>query len=162
MRHTIGGTWILGIALVFILFFCGFIILTLNYSRTVRVKNEMIDMVEKYEGINRESITLLNNYLYYAGYDVSGVCVNEGEDEIGVYGATSLSNSTLEPAREGTKYFYCIKKYDGANTSNYYQIIIFYKFNLPIVGETSGFTIKGTTSNFQSHDENSYSDSIGD
>ena len=162
MRHTIGGTWLLGIMIVFILFFCGFIILTINYSRTVRIKNEMIGMVEKYEGINDKSIELLNNYLYYAGYDAMGVCINDDEDETGVYGATSLSSTRLEQARRGATYYYCIKKYDGANTSNYYQIIIFYKFNLPVIGETSGFMVKGTTSNFQSNDDNSYRNSIGD
>lgn len=162
MRHTIGGTWILALMITFILLFVGFIILTINYSRTVRIKNEMIDMVEKYEGINQESIKLLNNYLYYSGYDVTGVCVNEGEDETGVYGASSLNATTLEQAKEGVKYYYCIKKYNGANTSNYYQITIFYRFNLPVIGNTSSFTIKGSTSNFQSNDEANYDKAIGD
>ena len=56
----------------------------------------------------------------------------------------------------------CIKKYDGANTSNYYQITVFYKFNLPVIGNASGFTVKGSTSNFQSNDDSEYEDSIGD
>ena len=162
MRQTIGGTWLLGLMIVFIMLFVGLTDLTLTYSRTVRIKNEMIVMVEKYEGLNEQSIELVNNYLIYTNYDVEGTCVSRGEDTTGIYGSKNLNNTNLEPVREGEKYYYCIKKYDGANTSNYYQIIIFYKFNLPIVGETSGFTIKGTTSNFQSHDENSYSDSIGD
>ena len=41
MRQTIGGTWILMLVIIFILLFSAFIILTLNYSRTVRVKNEL-------------------------------------------------------------------------------------------------------------------------
>lgn len=162
MRSTIGGTWLLGLMIVFIMLFVGFIVLTINYSRTVRIKNEMIDMVEKYEGLNSESIELVNNYLRYTGYDVEGVCVTEGESETGVYGSLDLTGTNLEPAREGVRYYYCIKKYDGANTSNYYQITIFYKFNLPVIGNTSGFTIKGSTSNFQSNDDPEYEDSIGD
>ena len=162
MRSTIGGTWLLGLMIVFIMLFVGFIVLTLNYSRTVRIKNEMIDMVEKYEGLNEQSIELVNNYLIYTNYDVEGTCVSRGEDTTGIYGSKNLNNTNLEPVREGEKYYYCIKKYDGTNTTNYYQIMIFYKFNLPVIGDTSSFIIKGTTSNFQSNDEDRYEDAIGD
>ena len=158
MRQTIGGTLILQLMLVFILLFAAFIILTINYSRTVRVKNELIDMIEKYEGLNSESIGLVNNYLYYTGQITQGICVEENTP--GVYGATSLESTNLEPARPGEKYYYCIRKYDGANTTNYYQIAIFYKFNLPIIGNFGGFEIRGSTSNFQSHDDARYEDVV--
>ena len=158
MRQTIGGTWILMLVIIFILLFSAFIILTLNYSRTVRVKNELIDMVEKYEGLNSESIELVNNYLYYTGHVTTGVCVEETTQ--GVYGATSLSSNVLEPARAGAAYYYCIRKFNGANRTNYYQISIFYQFNLPILGETGNFEVRGSTSNFESHDDDRYSDEI--
>ena len=161
MRHTIGGTWLLGLMIVFIMLFVGFIVLTINYSRTVKIKNEMIDMIEKYEGLNSSSIELVNNYLRYTGYDATGVCLTD-ENQKGVYGSLDLDGTMLEPAREGVRYYYCVKKYDGANTSNYYQITVFYKFNLPVIGNASGFTVKGSTSNFQSNDDSEYEDSIGD
>ena len=43
MRQTIGGTWLLQLVIVFIILFVGFIILTLNYSKTVTLKNELIE-----------------------------------------------------------------------------------------------------------------------
>ena len=79
MRQTIGGTWLLQLMILFILLFVGFIVLTLNYSRTVKIKNELINMFEKYEGLNDASIELVNNYLLYTGYDVEGVCVPNGD-----------------------------------------------------------------------------------
>lgn len=161
MKQTIGSTWILTIVIVFILLFAAFIILTLNYSRTVRVKNEIIDMVEKYEGLNSSSIVLINNYLLYSGYNTQGVCVDSGGDTTGVYGSYSLNMSTLEPAVAGLSYYYCVKKYNGANNTNYYQVTIFYRFNLPIIGDTGGFSIKGTTSNFEANDDSLYSSVIG-
>ena len=45
MRQTIGGTWLLQLMILFILLFVGFIILTLNYSQTINIKNEVITMV---------------------------------------------------------------------------------------------------------------------
>ena len=122
MRQSIGGTWLLQLMILFILLFVGFIILTLNYSRTVRVKNEMIDMLEKYEGLNSQSIELVNNYLKYNTYDILGSCASNDETTTGSYGAKDLNSNVLEEVRPNETYYYCIKKYDGANTSNYYQI----------------------------------------
>lgn len=158
MRQSIGGTWLLQLMLLFILLFSGFIILTLNYSKTIKLKNEMISIIEKYEGLNDKSIELLNTYLGVNSYGVKGGC-GSGD---GIYGASDLTTSTLEEAQQGKKYYYCVKKYSGSNTSNYYQISIFYKFNLPVIGDTSSFTIKGTTSNFQASDSTLYSKVIGD
>ena len=164
MRQTIGGTWLLQLMIFFILLFVGFIILTLNYSKTVKMKNEVLTIIEKYEGLNEQSIGLINNFLVTSGYSVTGVCVNE--DTAGVYGALALQVGNdislgLERAQAGEKYYYCVKKYDGANTSNYYQVTLFYRFNLPIIGDTSRFTIKGTTTNFQSSDSINYDYVIG-
>ena len=157
MRQTIGGTWILGLVILFILLFVGFIVLTLNYSKSVKVKNEVISIIEKYEGLNDFSIELVNNYLESSGYAVRGGC----EEASGVYGARDLNTSELEDARNNTDYYYCVKKYNGANTSKYYQVSIFYKFNLPIIGDTSSFVIKGTTSNFIAKDDADYRDVYG-
>lgn len=156
MRQSIGGTWLLQLMILFILLFVGFIVLTLNYSRTIKLKNEMVSIVEKYEGLNSNSIKLVNNYLRTNNYTTTGQC----DTSSGVYGSLSLENNSLEETKENTNYYYCIKKYKGANTSNYYQITVFYKFNLPVVGSISRFAIKGTTSNFQCHDEDKYCTSV--
>ncbi len=160
MRSSIGGTWLLGLMLTFIFLFVAFIILTINYSRTIRIKNEIISVVEKYEGLNETSIELVNNYLRANSYRASGVCTAEREN--GVYGGLSLTSLELEEARPGVKYFYCIRKYKGTNTTHYYQVGIFYRFNLPVLGDTAGFTVKGTTSNFISADSSTYNKVIGD
>ncbi len=154
MRQTIGGTWLLQLVILFILLFVGYIVLTLNYSRTIKVKNEIVSIVEKYEGLNETSIGLVNSYLISTNYGVTGPCTDTQQS--GVYGSLDLNTAELEEARPGVKYYYCIKKYNGINTSKYYQVTLFYKFNLPVVGETGKFTIKGTTTNFQSVDDKKY------
>ena len=63
MRQSIGSTWLIQLMILFILLFVGFIILTVNHSKVVRTKDEMINIVEKYEGLNSQSIQLLNYYL---------------------------------------------------------------------------------------------------
>ena len=61
MRQSIGGSWLIGLMVLFILLFAGYIILTIDYNKSIRVKNEAISLVEKYEGLNGESITLVKD-----------------------------------------------------------------------------------------------------
>lgn len=154
MRHSIGGMWLLQLMVLFIFLFAAYIILTLNYSKTIKVKNEVVSMIEKYEGLNDASLELVNNYLTSAGYSTTGVCASKQQS--GIYGASDLFSTSLEEAVPGEKYYYCVKKYKGTNLTNYYQIALFYKFNLPVIGETSHFNVKGTTSNFHSSDDQEY------
>jgi len=154
MRHSIGGMWLLQLMVLFIFLFAAYIILTLNYSRTIKIKNEVVSMIEKYEGLNDESLELVNTFLTTSGYSTMGVCASK--EQPGIYGASDLFGTTLEEAVPGEKYYYCVKKYKGTNLTNYYQVALFYKFNLPVIGETSHFNVKGTTSNFHSVDDQDY------
>ncbi len=157
MRQAIGGTWLIQLMILFILLFAGYIILTLNYSKTIKVKNEVVSIIEKYEGLNTQSIELINSYLLASSYVSTGTC----QSGMGIYATDDYSGSYLEPAEAGKRYHYCIKKYKGANTSYYYQVTVFYKFNLPVLGDISTFTVKGTSMNFQAKDEDRYKNIIG-
>lgn len=156
MRQSIGGSWLIGLMVLFILLFAGYIILTIDYNKSVRVKNEAVTLIEKYEGLNEESITLVNNYLMGVGYSTTGKC---GVQD-GLYGAISLESNELEEVEEGQNYYYCVKKYKGANTTYYYQMSLFYRFTLPVLGDTSRFTIQGSTSNFQAKDDVKYAKTV--
>lgn len=149
----------MGLMITFIFLFVAFIILTINYSKTIRVKNEVVSIIEKYEGLNDTSVALINNYLRYSGYNATGVCTTSVKR--GVYGGLSLSSTNLEQARPGAKYYYCIQKYRGIKSTTYYQVGVFYKFNLPIIGTAAGFNVRGTTSNFLDSDGAMYSAVIG-
>ena len=85
-----------------------------------------------------------------------GLC---GEAQ-GMYGATSLDTDELEETENGQYYYYCVKKYKGANTTHYYQISLFYRFYLPVLGDTTRFIIKGSTTNFQAKDDIKYAISV--
>ena len=147
MRQSIGATWILQLVIIFMLIFVGFLALTINYTKAFKVKNEVISIIEKYEGVSSgedASISLINNYLRYYNYQTMGNC------EEGFYGVSSLSNSaSIEPAKGNSKYYYCVRK---NNTSNgtyddraSYDIVTFFKFILPFIGDLFTFRVNGTT-----------------
>ena len=93
MRESIGTTWVLQLVILFILLFVGFLTLSLNYSKSYKVKNELLSVIEKYEGLTTDSVKIINNYLSKNGYKTMGKC---GDD--GWYGTKSIDsdNGVLE------------------------------------------------------------------
>ena len=156
MRETIGNTWIYQLVILFVLIFVAFLILSLTFSKNYKTKNEIINIIEKYDGVNTKSLQIINNYLS-RGNRVKGNCPTSG-GWIGVKDLNS-TNINIEPVQNGTKYYYCINKKWTKSTYKiegeskpkvvkskmYYQIKIFFRFNLPVVGNIHTFAVDGTT-----------------
>ena len=98
MRQATGGTWLLQLMILFILLFVAFITLTLNYSKTNKVKNDVLTIIEKYEGLNDQSLEIVDNMLITSGYNGKGHC----EAGSGVYGNKELKGK-LETASNSEK-----------------------------------------------------------
>ena len=56
MREAIGGTWLFGLVITFIVFFASFLAISINYSKAFNVKNNIVDLISKYEGNNCNEI----------------------------------------------------------------------------------------------------------
>lgn len=151
MRRTIGGTWVFQLVIIFVLMFAAYLALSINMSKTYKMKNEMLNFIEKNQGVTdgeNGSIYLINNYLRYNNYRATGKC------EEGYYGALSIdddTNSNFEFVNESntSKYYYCIKKVTNYNKSypqrSYYRVKLFLEFNLPVVGNIINFNVEGKT-----------------
>ena len=125
----------------------------ISFSRVAKIKNEVLSIIEKYDGINNSSIALINKYLTTSGYNVEGKCENVGE----VKAVNDLTGSVVSVS-SGEKYLYCIEKeYNTRNnviTSVNYEITLFYKFDIPILGDIATFTVKGKTIDLIDRDSN--------
>ncbi len=147
MRESIGGTWLLQLVIVFMLIFVGFLALTINYTKVFKLKNEMLTMIEKYEGVKDESLKIINNYLKANNYGTMHKC----DPNINEYGMASLDNTELEKVDSNKKYFYCIGKESTKSphlgNRSKYHVKLFLRFNLPIVGDLITFTISGSSIN---------------
>ena len=146
MREAIGGTWITQLVIVFMFVFVAFLALSMNYSKSFRIKNEVLSFVEKNEGITSNTVERINNYLVYTGYSTKGNC------DVGMYGIGNLNGSSFQLVTDSTKtrnYYYCIGKVKSTTTNfqnrSYYRVKLFFKFNLPIIGDISTFKIDGQT-----------------
>ena len=149
MKKSMGGTWITQLVIIFMFLFVAFLALSINYSKAYRVKNQTLSIIEKRQGLNPDTVRYINSYLRSSGYNMKGYC---GSDLKNVYGISSLEDSksnTLVPAKRGVKYYYCLYKKD-ASSQNFkrkasYGITLFFKFNLPVIGEIHTFDVDGET-----------------
>lgn len=152
MRQAIGSTWVFQLVIIFTLIFAAYIALTINYSRSFKVKNEVLSIIEKSEGFTKNGVKLINNYLNQSGYKTVGKCTMQSNAI--VYGVTTLdttiTGSTVERAKEGHDYYYCFSKYGNYHSyykgRAYYKINLFFQFDLPFFGNLSTFTVDGQTS----------------
>lgn len=137
MREAIGGTWLFGLVLTFIVFFVSFLAISINYSKAFNVKNNIVDLISKYEGNNCNVRNKISSYLHDTGYLVTGVCPSG-------YDGYDLSGNKVSG-----KSYYCISKDSTDNTTTldkqFYRVIVFFKIDLPLVGNLTTFRIKGET-----------------
>lgn len=140
MREVSGTTWTFQLIILFILIFACFLTLVLNYSKAYRVKNEVISILEKYEGATPESLEIINNYLYDSAYKNKGRCPE------GWYGVDNYEG-LAEQALNNKNYYYCFEE-NSRSGRIYYEIRLFYRFSLPVLGELATFKVNGRTKAF--------------
>ncbi len=146
MRDAIGGTWLMGIVLVFVVLFSSFLAFAVNYSKAFKVKNEIINIIEKSEGYTTQNTdrTLVDvdstegkikQYLNGIGYNTSSdlevKCPNEGTEPIadGNYCVTPITDAYGEKNE--------LKTYYTVTTFVIIEFPFFNgNFNIPISGET--------------------------
>ena len=164
MREAIGGTWIFQIVIFFVLLFTGYMCLSINHSKAYNVKSEILEIIERYNGIDlnsdisSENMALLEivSNMQMNSYRTTGKCPADLRDAdnniVGHYvgynreGRFDQTNPTL-----------CIAKVDVGSVENtnqvvqelpsmsYYRIAVFYQLDLPIFQELFLFSLKGDT-----------------
>lgn len=141
MRESIGGTWLFGLVITFIVFFASFLAVSVNYSKAFNVKNNVVDLLGKYEGNNCRARKAIGKYLNSVGYLVPGKCSTDDE-----YQGYLLNG---EEATDASKALYCVKtiEIDSSTTldKKYYGVEVFFKIDLPVFGDLTTFRIKGET-----------------
>jgi hypothetical protein len=142
MRESIGGTWIFSIVIVFIVLFTGYLAVSVNYSKAFKVKNGIINLIEKDEGLNQAHVS---QYLKDMGYEVYGSCktaaTEEGHDYTAATGYEKESGTGLT-----NKYKYCVATTQATNSrieKTYYRVTVFFRLDLPIVGDLFTFKVTG-------------------
>lgn len=166
MKEAIGGTWLFGIVLTFVVLFTTFISVSTNYSRCFKIKDEILTTIEHYNGVNKSTISKINDYVNGIGYSSTGNCPTDDNEcwygfKIGINDRSvgrkdvnyCISKHTItkpyQAQYDSVKDRYYVTDIDGPighPRSAYYQVIVFFKLNWPILNSIFNLKISGETS----------------
>mgnify|MGYP007056160590 CR=1 FL=1 len=155
MKEAIGGTWLFTIVIAFLAVFTTFVSITTNYSRTYKIKDEIIKDIEYYNGVNMKSTKAIREYIKGIGYTSSSTCPEDGDRWIGFSVNGSEANGYSVPPYSGNAN-YCIKKnvtrkieYFGSTA--YYTVVVFFRINWPVFRQIFDVKISGETAPLRSY-----------
>lgn len=142
MRDAIGGVFNFMIIFVFIALVSGFLAFNIGYSKAFRVKNKLIDLIEKNEGytneVKEEIVQYSRNLGYSPGSIKKKVQCNKGAlccpDGLG-FCYQNVDAST--------------ESYSNDEHKCYYNVITIVDIDIPIlksfIPEMEAFKVKGNT-----------------
>ena len=144
MKQAISGTWVYITVLIFMVILIAYVTISINYANAYELSEEVIKIVEQYEGINSKSRNKIDNILTNNVHATKGSCQKgaSGEAVIGVSGQQYDQSLNKGP------YNYCVKKTKGnadGTVKYYYETTIFFSFSLPVLGDLFTFRIYGQT-----------------
>ncbi len=157
MRESISMTTVFQIFVLFVLLFTAIMCLTINNANAFGVKDEIVNIIEMAEGnylqgdsLDPEIVEAFKTSKYrttgrcedgYQGYDKEGnsvsqnnratVCIKEVNVKDGIN--NYLKSKGLVVAE------------DDFNNGVYYQVMVFFQLDLPVVNQVFNLTSKGET-----------------
>ena len=133
MKDAVGGSLLLNMVVIFvsvvILLFVGII----AYSKAYKIKNKIIEVIEKYEKYDENVAAELLDELSRSGYIVAT------EEQI----RNKCGNDSLS-IEEGAGHLYCIY-YDSTQEGYLYKVVTYTKFEFPLIGDILMIPVKGET-----------------
>ena len=161
MKTAIGSISLFQIVIVFLLLFAGIMCLTINHSKAFSVKDQIINIIETEGTIDQETIDKITAFINEAGYRIEGNCPNDDNNKYQAYARDGKEASTNNAA-------YCLKEINVADYYNdslkelcknnacittsgdypeivYYEVIVFYQLDIPLLKDAINLKLEGST-----------------
>ncbi|MEG2457354.1 MAG: hypothetical protein RSB41_00430 [Bacilli bacterium] len=145
MKESIGGTWLLGLVVLFIVLFSAFLAISINYTKAFKVKNQIINIIEQNEGYSNSSKRNLSSVS-----DSELRSSKNTEDKVYLYirsigyASESISQNKCNGIGDKEEGGYCIQRICTENGS-YYKVTSFVKIELPLMWQSFTVPISGET-----------------
>ncbi len=142
MKEAVGNAFIVNFIIIFTVIFIALFVGSLAYTKALRIKNRITDIIEEHQGYNNQDVyDEINAYLQDAGYRISNVdardCTLKGKD--------STSYQVVFPGQTTSgAYDYCIFEFD-TNKGTYYGVKTYMYLDLPIIGDKIKIGVYGET-----------------
>jgi len=162
MKESIGGTQIFVIVIVLVILFTGIMAFTINYTNAFAVKDKIVSIIENngyfdmQSSMPNEVLQEIIDALKHYNYRQEGDCILQADE------ANIDDNKVKVIAydRDGTETnhnnaSFCIMRLSADNAESgmggisqvgyYYQVILFYSLDIPIINELFNFRAIGQT-----------------
>lgn len=158
MKESIGGTQIFLIVISLILIFSGIMALTINRTNAFAVKDQLVSIIERAGGFDMDEqldpnlsypddnvLKQIVDSLEHNSYRQTGKCPEPtANTKVSAYQRNGSSVSWNNEAS------FCIVQIDGMSPEGvpdvyYYQIIVFYSLDLPVLNTLFNFKAIGET-----------------
>jgi len=142
MKSAIGNAILINIILTFIVVMLGFLAGSLNYTKAFKVKNSLLNLIEREKGFDKDKVDALFSAI---GYKV----VTGGKLPCVDPKTGGIEGKLISGSGNGN-YRYCVFEYtinDVVNnrTLKYYSITTFMYFDIPLVSQLLEFPVRGQT-----------------
>ncbi len=127
MKEAIGSTLLFKLILIFIAIYISIMAIGLNYAITFRHKNQIISLLEQFEGYENAK-DKIDAYLA----------------EVKYYGGQYSTRSKAIGSCLNTSHGYCIEKMVTIR-GEYYKVTTYMSFNMPVIGEFLSAPVTGET-----------------
>lgn len=137
MKESIGNAMIFYIVITVVAVASGLVFFSLGYSKTYKIKNKLISIIEFYNGYNDHDDTMkeeINTYLRTAGYSTE----NAGSICPALDGAEAIN--TVDT------YFYCVYEHDTVK-GKYYTVKVYMTYYIPVISDVINvrYSLRGDT-----------------
>ncbi len=136
MRDAIGQVFALQVILAFVLLINGYMAYSVNYTRAFRVKNQIVNIIEQYEGPTDEAMAKIGSYVDGMTYKVPQTLINNFRNNY-----SSNSGESAVSCQDGWCYIaHNVKTTggDGELNGTYYSVITFVNIDIPVINNLIG------------------------
>lgn len=136
MRDAIGHTFLYNIVIVFVFIIAFVLVGSLSYSKAFKAKNEIISIIERHRDYDEETINEIDAMLKDNGYRSKAVFRHDHCPE--------PKGTSKELLQESIGYPYCVYE-NRTERGIYYSVIIYMRFEVPVLSGLLEFPVKGDT-----------------
>ena len=136
MRDAIGQVFALQVILAFVLLINGYMAYSVNYTRAFRVKNQIVNIIEQYEGPTDEAMAKIGSYVDGTTYRVPQTLINNFRNRY-----ASNSDDGEVSCQDGWCYIaHDVRTTggDGEMNGTYYSVVTFVNIDIPVINNLIG------------------------
>lgn len=126
MQEAVSNSYVFTIVIV-IIGLCAVVVSTsVAYSKTFKIKNRIVSIIEKYDGYSESNEEIKN--------EIDALLKDTGYSSINTNKACPKNRDDAEAINTLDKYRYCVYEYNSVK-GKYYSVATFLKIDFPLIGD---------------------------